>query len=134
MAKKNDKNDKKKKMTAEEKAAKRKARMEAIKNRPAIQRPNSKQIDVIEGVDTVIENYGYAIKSKKTYVGVLVTSVVKDKEGHILNSSVTFVPGKLTVKSKKNHGTICSPKEKKVVDDDVNDEAEDDQDVEDSED
>lgn len=31
-----------------EKEAKRKARMEAIKNRPAGQRPNSKQCDVIE--------------------------------------------------------------------------------------
>ena len=30
-----------------EKEAKRKARMEALKNRPAEQRPNSKQIDVI---------------------------------------------------------------------------------------
>ena len=31
-----------------EKEAKRKARMEALKNRPAEQRPNSKQIDVIK--------------------------------------------------------------------------------------
>ena len=30
------------------KAAKRKARMEALKNRPVGQRPNSKQIDVIK--------------------------------------------------------------------------------------
>lgn len=113
------KQEKKKGMTAEEKAAKKKARLEAIKNRPAIQRPNSKQIDVIEGKDTVVENYGYAIKQKKEYVGVLVTSVVKNKDGEILSSSVAFVPGKLTVKSKKNHGIICSPKEKKVkVDDD----------------
>ena len=103
------KQEKKKAMTAEEKAAKKKARLEAIKNRPAIQRPNSKQIDVIEGKDTVVENYGYAIKQKKEYVGVLVTSVVKNKDGEILSSSVAFVPGKLTVKSKKNHGIICSP-------------------------
>ena len=108
------KQEKKKAMTAEEKAAKKKARQEALKNRPAIQRPNSKQIDVIEGKDTVVENYGYAIKSKKEFVGVLVTSVVKDKDGVILSSSTSFVPGKLTVKSKKNHGVICSPKEKKV--------------------
>ena len=41
--------DKKKKAAApvDEKAAKRKARMEALKNRPAEQRANSKQIDVI---------------------------------------------------------------------------------------
>ena len=126
------KQDKKKAMTAEEKAAKKKARLEAIKNRPAIQRPNSKQIDVIEGKDTVVENYGYAIKQKKEYVGVLVTSVVKNKDGEILSSSVAFVPGKLTVKSKKNHGIICSPKEKKVKADDDEDVQEGD--AEDSED
>ena len=45
------------------KAAKRKARMEALKNRPAEQRPNSKQIDIIKVSDTsVVKNYGYAIK------------------------------------------------------------------------
>lgn len=125
------KQDKKKAMTAEEKAAKKKARLEAIKNRPAIQRPNSKQIDVIEGKDTVVENYGYAIKQKKEYVGVLVTSVVKNKDGEILSSSVAFVPGKLTVKSKKNHGIICSPKEKKVK---AGDEDVEEDDAEDSED
>ena len=125
------KQEKKKAMTAEEKAAKKKARLEAIKNRPAIQRPNSKQIDVIEGKNTVIENYGYAIKQKKEYVGVLVTSVVKNKDGEILSSSVAFVPGKLTVKSKKNHGIICSPKEKKVK---VDDEDVEEGDAEDSED
>lgn len=125
------KQEKKKGMTAEEKAAKKKARLEAIKNRPAIQRPNSKQIDVIEGKDTVVENYGYAIKQKKEYVGVLVTSVVKNKDGEILSSSVAFVPGKLTVKSKKNHGIICSPKEKKVK---VEDEDVEEGDAEDSED
>lgn len=125
------KQEKKKAMTAEEKAAKKKARLEAIKDRPAIQRPNSKQIDVIEGKDTVVENYGYAIKQKKEYVGVLVTSVVKNKDGEILSSSVSFVPGKLTVKSKKNHGIICSPKEKKVK---VDDEDVEEGDAEDSED
>lgn len=125
------KQDKKKAMTAEEKAAKKKARLEAIKNRPAIQRPNSKQIDVIEGKDTVVKNYGYAIKQKKEYVGVLVTSVVENKDGEILSTSVAFVPGKLTVKSKKNHGIICSPKEKKVK---ADDEDVEDDDAEDSED
>lgn len=125
------KQEKKKAMTAEEKAAKKKARLEAIKNRPAIQRPNSKQIDVIEGKDTVVKNYGYPIKSKGTHVGVLVTSVVTDKDGVILSSTVTFVPGKLTVKSKKNHGVICSPKEKKLKDEE---EDVDDTDSEDSED
>ena len=44
------KSDSKKKGDKEkdpEKEAKRKARQEALKNRPAEQRPNSKQIDVI---------------------------------------------------------------------------------------
>lgn len=126
------KSDKKKAMTAEEKAAKKKARLEAMKNRPAIQRPNSKQIDVIEGKDTVVKNYGYPIKSKGTHVGVLVTSVVENAEGVILSSSVVFVPGKLTVKSKKNHGVICSPKEKKIkgedIEEDVDSETEEDED------
>ena len=44
---------------AEKKAAKRKARLEAIKNRPEGQRPNGKQIDVIETGNGVVKNYGY---------------------------------------------------------------------------
>lgn len=104
---------KKEKLTAAEKEAKKIARKEALKNRPAGQRPNSKQIDVILGKDTLVENYGYAIKNKDGYQGVLVTSVVKNAEGAIISSSVTFVPGKLTVKSKKGHGTIISPKKGK---------------------
>lgn len=96
-----------------EKDAKRKARMEALKNRPVEQRPNSKQIDVIDlGEGKVIKNYGYPIKSKATHVGVLVTSVVMDGD-KVISESVTFVPGNLTVKAKKGHGTICSPKTKK---------------------
>lgn len=110
MAKKKD--EKKKGMTPEEKAAKKKARMEAIKNRPAVQRPNSKQIDVFENEKFTVKNYGYAIKAKKDHVGVLVTSIMTDKEDNPISVSVAFVPGKLTIKAKKNHGTICSPKEK----------------------
>ena len=74
-----------------EKEAKRKARMEALKNRPAAQRPNSK-----EG-----------------YQGVVVTSVLVI-DGKPTSTSVTFVPGNLTVKSKKGHGIICNPKAKKA--------------------
>lgn len=96
-----------------EKEAKKAARKEALKNRPAGQRPNSKQMDVIDlGNGKVIKNYGYPIKSKKDYVGVLVTSVVLDGDKPI-SESITFVPGKLTVKVKKEHGIICSPKVKK---------------------
>lgn len=96
-----------------EKEAKKQARKEALKNRPAGQRTNSKQIDVIDlGNGKVIKNFGYPVKSKKDYVGVLVTSVVMNGED-VVSESVTFVPGKLTVKVKKEHGIICSPKVKK---------------------
>ena len=74
MAKK--KEDTKKKVKDPEKEAKRKARMEALKNRPAEQRPNSKQIDIIkldEDGKKVVKNFGYAIKNKEGYQGVLVT-------------------------------------------------------------
>ena len=121
MAKK--KEDTKKKVKDPEKEAKRKARMEALKNRPAEQRPNSKQIDIIkldEEGKKVVKNFGYAIKNKEGYQGVLVTSVL-EVEGTPVNTSVAFVPGNLTVKSKKGHGTICAPKNKKAKDDEEED-------------
>lgn len=97
-----------------EKEAKRKARMEALKNRPAEQRPNSKQIDVIKINDkSEVQNYGYAVKNKEGYQGVVVTSVLVI-DGKPTSTSVTFVPGNLTVKSKKRHGMICNPKAKKA--------------------
>lgn len=96
-----------------EKEAKRKARQEALKNRPAEQRPNSKQIDVIAiNENSEVRNYGYAVKNKEGYQGVVVTSVLVT-DGKPISTSVSFVPGNLTVKSKKNHGVICSPKNKK---------------------
>lgn len=110
---------------AEEKAAKRKARMEALKNRPAVQRPNSKQIDIIECPSGTIKNYGYAIKNRSGYQGVLVTSVVENKDGEVINTSVTFIPGNLTVKSKKGHGVITSPKVKKDKDEEEDKDPED---------
>ena len=97
-----------------EKEAKRKARMKALKNRPAEQRPNSKQIDVIKINDkSEVQNYGYAVKNKEGYQGVVVTSVLVI-DGKPTSTSVTFVPGNLTVKSKKGHGIICNPKVKKA--------------------
>nr|DAN60103.1 MAG TPA: hypothetical protein [Caudoviricetes sp.] len=112
------KEDSKKKGTEkvkdEAKEAKRKARMEALKNRPAEQRPNSKQIDVIKiNEKSEVRNYGYAVKNKEGYQGVVVTSVLVI-EGKPTTTSVTFVPGNLTVKSKKGHGIICNPKAKKA--------------------
>ena len=65
------------KVKDEAKEAKRKARMEALKNRPAEQRPNSKQIDVIKiNEKSEVRNYGYAVKNKEGYQGVVVTSVL----------------------------------------------------------
>lgn len=99
---------------AAEKEAKRKARQEALKNRPAEQRPNSKQIDVIKiNEKSEVRNYGYAVKNKEGYQGVVVTSVLVT-DGKPVSTSVSFVPGTLTVKSKKGHGVICSPKNKKA--------------------
>ena len=124
MAKK--KEDTKKKVKDPEKEAKRKARMEALKNRPAEQRPNSKQIDIIkldEEGKKVVKNFGYAIKNKDGYQGVLVTSVL-EVEGTPVNTSVAFVPGNLTVKAKKGHGTICAPKNKKAKEDEEDDSSE----------
>lgn len=119
------KDNKKADPKADEKAAKRKARMEALKNRPAVQRPNSKQIDVIECPTGIIKNYGYAIKNRSGYQGVLVTSVVENKDGEVISTSVTFVPGNLTVKAKKGHGIITSPKAKKDKDEEETEETED---------
>ena len=101
------------KVVDEAKAAKRKARMEALKNRPEGQRPNSKQIDIINTDKGAVKNYGYAVKNKDGYQGVLVTSVLENKDGQVISTSVTFIPGKLTVKSKKGHGVICTAKSKK---------------------
>lgn len=109
------KKDKKADPKSEEKAAKRKARMEALKNRPAEQRPNGKQIDVIkiDNIDGEVRNYGYPVKNKEGHIGVIVTSIIVDKNGNITSNGITFVPGNLTVKSKKGHGVIASPKSKK---------------------
>lgn len=106
--------DKKKKAApVDEKAAKRKARMEALKNRPAEQRPNSKQIDIIPTENGgCVKNFGYPLKANGKHIGVLVTSVAYDSEGNVLSSNVALVPGDLTVKAKKNHGTIVAAKYK----------------------
>lgn len=128
MATKSKKEDPKKKGSKEkdpEKEAKRKARMEALKNRPAEQRPNSKQIDVIAIDDkSKVMNYGYAVKNKEGYQGVVVTSVLVT-DGKAISTSVTFVPGNFTVKSKKGHGVITSPKSKKEKEEEEEEESED---------
>lgn len=111
-----------------EKEAKRKARQEALKNRPAEQRPNSKQIDVIKiNEKSEVRNYGYAVKNKEGYQGVVVTSVLVT-DGKPVLTSVSFVPGTLTVKSKKGHGVICSPKNKKAKEEEEEEEEEESED------
>lgn len=111
-----------------DKAAKKKARMEALKNRPAGQRPNSKQIDVIDlGNGQVIKNYGYAVKNKTGYVGIIITSVLFNGD-KVVSNSTSFAEGNLTVKSKKGHGIISSPKSKKdkeLDEEDLSEESED---------
>lgn len=109
----------KKAISAEEKAAKKKARMEAIKNRPAGQRCNSKQIDVIETENGTVETWGYPVVAARKHIGVLTTTIVKDKEGKIISTSSTWVPGDLTIKAKKGHGTITGVKDKKKKEEDT---------------
>jgi hypothetical protein len=87
----------------EEKAARRQARMEAIKKRPPGQRTNSKQIDVIElpnGNKVLV--YGASIRKQ----GTVVTAVTTNSDNKVLTApSVTFVAG-VKVKSKKGHGYL----------------------------
>lgn len=114
-------NPKKEKAISSEKEAKRKARMEALKNRPAEQRTNSKQIDVIKINDnSEVRNYGYPVKNREGYQGVAVTSVLV-VDGNPVSTSVTFISGNLTVKAKKGHGIISSPKVKKESDEESED-------------
>ena len=103
----------KKAMSAEEKAAKKKARLEAIKNRPAGQRCNSKQVDVIETENGTVETWGYPVVAARKHIGVLTTTIVKDKGGNVISTASTWVPGDLTIKAKKGHGIITEVKSKK---------------------
>ena len=109
----------KKAMSAEEKAAKKKARLEAIKNRPAGQRCNSKQIDVIGTDNGTVETWGYPVVAARKHIGVLTTTIVKDKDGKVISASSTWVPGDLTIKAKKGHGIITGVKPKKEKEEDT---------------
>ena len=117
---------KKGKSSDEEKMAKRKARMEALKNRPEGQRSNSKQVDVIQVSDTqVVKSYAMPIRVKRHSVGVLTTTIAMEGD-KIISVSSCFVPGNLIVRVKKGHGIIASQKGKGKEEDDVeeNDETE----------
>lgn len=100
-AKEEKKGKKAKKELTPEQIAKKKARLEAIKNRPAGQRPNSKQVDIIEveGAKGKVLNFAAPVRKR----GCLVTSVVVDAEGNITSSSVAMVEN-VRIKTKKGHG------------------------------
>lgn len=92
----------KKKVTDAEKAARREARKEALKNRPEGQRPNSKQIDIIDlGNGGKVLNFGSPVRK----VGTLVTSVALDADGNVVSTAVTLVAG-VSPKVKKGHGSL----------------------------
>lgn len=80
---------------------KKKARLEAIKNRPGGQRTNSKQCDVIETTKGVVKTYAMPVKG----FGVVLTTVAEDKDGNVVSTAITTLAG-YTVKSKKGHGTL----------------------------
>lgn len=102
-AKEEKKGKKAKKELTPEQIAKKKARLEAIKNRPAGQRPNSKQVDIIEveGAKGKVINFAAPVRKR----GCLVTSVVVDAEGNITSSSVAMVEN-VRIKTKKGHGSF----------------------------
>ena len=71
----------KKELTAEEKKAKREAMKERLKNRAPGQRPNSKQCDIIDlGGGNVVKTFAMNVRK----YGVLITSVVTDKDGKVI--------------------------------------------------
>lgn len=89
----------KKELTPEQ-IAKRNARKEALKNRPAGQRPNSKQVDIIDfGDKGKVENWAAPLRKK----GCLVTSIAFDGQGNVVGTAVCEVLD-LRIKTKKGHG------------------------------
>ena len=92
----------KKQLTAEEKAAKRAAMKERLANRPEGQRPNSKQIDIIDlGNGSKVLNFGSPVRK----VGTLVTSVAVNSKGEVVSTALTLIEG-VSPKVKKGHGTL----------------------------
>lgn len=107
----------------EKKKARLEARKEAIKNRPEGQRTNSKQCDVIETTKGVVKTYAMPVRG----FGVVLTTVAEDKDGNVVSTAITTLEG-FTVKTKKGHGYLKSPKvkgEKGVKEADVDDDEED---------
>lgn len=75
---------------------------ERLKNRAPGQRPNSKQCDIIDlGGGNVAKTFAMNVRK----YGVLITSVVTDKDGKVIAVSNATIPG-VSVKSKKEHGIL----------------------------
>lgn len=92
----------KKQLTPEEKAAKRAAMKERLANRPDGQRPNSKQIDIIDvGNGSKVLNFGSPVRK----VGTLVTSVAINSKGEVVSTALTLIEG-VSPKVKKGHGSL----------------------------
>lgn len=87
---------------AAEKKAKQATRKEKMANMPEGQRQNSRSFDVIELPNGgKVMNYAYPVRK----YGVVITSVAYDKDGNVISTSVTHLPG-YSVKSKKGHGNL----------------------------
>lgn len=118
----------KKELTAGEKKAKREAMKERLKNRAPGQRPNSKQCDIIDlGGGNVVKTFAMNVRK----YGVLITSVVTDKDGKVIAVSNETIPG-VSVKSKKEHGNLVPkmpgmPKKGKEAEEIVDDEDDEDE-------
>lgn len=118
----------KKELTADEKKAKREAMKERLKNRAPGQRPNSKQCDIIDlGGGNVVKTFAMNVRK----YGVLITSVVTDKDGKVIAVSNETIPG-VSVKSKKEHGNLVPkmpgmPKKGKEAEEIVDDEDDEDE-------
>ena len=85
----------KKELTSEEKKAKREAMKERLKNRAPGQRPNSKQCDIIDlGGGNVAKTFAMNVRK----YGVLITSVVTDKDGKVIAVSNATSPRRSTAR------------------------------------
>lgn len=91
----------KKELTPEQKAEKKAKLKERLANRPEGQRPNSKQIDIIEAGKGKVLLFAQPVRK----VGSLITSVALDAEGNVTGTSVTMIKG-VAPKSKKGHGSL----------------------------
>ena len=101
MAKETKKPDTKKGKPVDDKAAKKAARMERLKNRPEGQRENSKQIDVIPFDGGQIQVFAAPVRK----YGCIITAIALDSEGQPVSVSVSHLGG-FKPKSKKGHGSL----------------------------